>query len=201
MLLLDLTLVGEAHAVSRPTVADLSILILGVGNVLMGDEGVGVHAIRRLESEPEIPGFRLLDGGTGGVNLLAEFDHITSIILIDATRDGRPDGTIACLHPERFGDSPRGLGAHDFGLKDLFAATALIGRSPDLHLYTVSVSTIRPMCLDSPTRWPPRCCHSRGPCGSVRRSSAAPRKTPRTLPHRGQPIRSWRRLSPLTSRV
>ena len=148
MLLLDSTLVGEAHALQRPPVADVSVLILGVGNILMGDEGVGVHAIRRLESESEIPGVRLLDGGTGPVNLLAEFDQVTSIILIDASRDGRPDGTLSYLHPERVGDLPRGLGAHDFGLKDLFAASALIGRLPELHLYTVSVSTIRPMCTE-----------------------------------------------------
>ena len=148
MLLLDSTLVGEAHALPLPPVAGASVLILGVGNILMGDEGVGVHAIRRLEAEPEIPGVRLLDGGTGGVNLLAEFDHVASIILIDATRDGRRDGTISYLHPERVGDLPRGLGAHDFGLKDLFAASALIGRLPELHLYTVAVSTIRPMCTE-----------------------------------------------------
>ena len=148
MLLLDSVLVGEPHALPRPPLADASVLILGVGNILMGDEGVGIHAIRRLESAPEIPGIRLLDGGTGGVNLLTEFDQVTSIILIDATRDGQPDGTISYLHPERVGDLPRGLGAHDFGLKDLFAAGALIGRLPDLHLYTVSVSTIRPMCTE-----------------------------------------------------
>src|SRR5687768_13005604 len=148
MLLLDSTLVGEAHAVPHPLLAGPYVLILGVGNILMGDEGVGVHAIRRLESELEIPGVRLLDGGTGGVNLLAEFDQVTSIILIDATRDGRRDGTISYLHPERIGDLPRGLGAHDFGLKDLFAASALIGRLPEIHLYTVSVSTIRPMCTE-----------------------------------------------------
>src|SRR5687768_18555165 len=110
MRLLDSTMVGEAYATPYPMLGGASVLILGVGNVLMGDEGVGVHAIRRLESEPEIPGVRLLDGGTGGVNLLAEFDQVTSIILIDATRDGRPDGTIAYLHPNRVGDLPRGLG-------------------------------------------------------------------------------------------
>lgn len=126
----------------------VSVLVLGVGNVLMGDEGVGVHAIRRLEQEPALPGVRLLDGGTGGVNLLAEFDRIEAIILVDATRDGQPDGRITYLRPERVGDLPRGLGAHDFGLKDLFAASALIGRLPELHLYTVSVSKLRPMCME-----------------------------------------------------
>lgn len=148
MLLLDSTLVGERGANPRAAALEATVLVLGVGNVLMGDEGVGVHVLRRLEDEPAIPGVRFLDGGTGGVNLLAEFDGVRAMILIDATRDGRPAGTIACLHPERVGDLPRGLGAHDFGLKDLFAASALIGRLPDLHLYTISVETIRPMCME-----------------------------------------------------
>jgi hydrogenase maturation protease len=148
MPLLDAPLTGEPH--SRPAEADLfaRVLVLGVGNVLMGDEGIGVHAIRQLEKEPSIPGVRLLDGGTGGVNLLAEFDFVRALILLDATRDGRADGTLTYLQPKRVSELPRGLGAHDFGLKDLFAASALIGRLPQLHVYTLSVTTIRPMCLE-----------------------------------------------------
>lgn len=148
MLLLDAPLVDEPHA--RPAAENPSapVLVLGVGNVLMGDEGVGVHAIRRLEREAALPGVRLLDGGTGGVSLLGEFERVRAILLLDATRDGRPDGRISYLRPAHAADLPRGLGAHDFGLKDLFAAGALLGRAPALHLYTVSVSTIRPMCLE-----------------------------------------------------
>ena len=148
MLLLDSRLEGEAYARPPADAPDARVLILGIGNVLMGDEGVGVHVLRLLEQEPAAAGVRLLDGGTGGVNLLAEFEGVDSVVLIDATRDGRPAGTITYLHPERVGDLPRGLGAHDFGLKDLFAAAALIGRLPGLHLYTISVETIRPMCTE-----------------------------------------------------
>ena len=148
MPLLDACLIDEPDR--RTVTASLCapVLVLGVGNVLMGDEGVGVHAIRRLEREPPLPGVRLLDGGTGGVNLLAEFDWLRAVLLIDATRDGRAEGTITYLAPKRIGELPRGLGAHDFGLKDLFAASALLGRLPQLHLYTVSVTTIRPMSLE-----------------------------------------------------
>jgi hydrogenase maturation protease len=148
MTLIDSTLVGETGAMPRPPSIDARVLVLGVGNILMGDEGVGVHTLRRLEEQSELPGVRLLDGGTGGVNLLGEFDRVAAIILIDATRDGRPAGTVTYLRPERAGDLPRGLGAHDFGLKDLFTASALIGRMPRLHLYTISVTTIRPMCTE-----------------------------------------------------
>eukprot|EP01035_Chromulina_nebulosa_P056842 gene56842-77906_t len=124
MTLLDSTLVGEPCVAAPAAAGRARVLVLGVGNVLMGDEGVGVHVLRTLELEPEIPGVRLLDGGTGGVNLLTEFDGVAVIILIDATYDGRPAGTVTHLQPARVADLPRGLGAHDFGLKDLFAAAA-----------------------------------------------------------------------------
>jgi len=47
------------------------ILILGIGNLLMGDEGLGVHLIRELETEELPPGVALLDGGTAGFNLMS----------------------------------------------------------------------------------------------------------------------------------
>jgi hydrogenase maturation protease len=146
--LIDSTLVGEANSAAPQGAAGDRVLVLGVGNLLMGDEGVGIHILRQLEHERPVDGVRLLDGGTGGVNLLVEFDGAEDIILIDATRDGQAAGTITFLRPEVVGELPRGLGAHDFGLKDLFAAAALLGRMPRLHLYTIAVEEVRPMCTE-----------------------------------------------------
>jgi len=146
--LIDSTLVGEAFAAYRPVIATDRVLVLGVGNLLMGDEGVGIHVLRALEFETPVQGVRLLDGGTGGVNLLTELDGADDIVMIDATRDGQPAGTITFLQPEFVGELPRGLGAHDFGLKDLFAAAALLGRLPRIHLYTIAVEEVKPMCTE-----------------------------------------------------
>ena len=146
--LLDSPLVGEAASEPPAGPAGSRVLILGIGNILMGDEGVGIHALRRLEREPALPGVRLLDGGTGGITLLGEFEGVGAVLLIDATRDGSPAGTLRHRRIERVVDLPRGLGAHDFGLKDLFAAAALLGRQPELHLCTIAVETVRPMCTD-----------------------------------------------------
>lgn len=146
--LLDATLVDDAATVPAPGTAGARVLVLGVGNILMGDEGVGIHVLRQLEYERPVAGARLLDGGTGGVNLLVEFDGVDDVVMIDATMDGRPAGTITFLQPGRVAEIPRGLGAHDFGLKDLFAAAALTGRLPRLHLYTISVAEIKPMCTE-----------------------------------------------------
>lgn len=148
--LIDNTLVGEtsAAAAAEAASAPARLLVLGVGNLLMGDEGVGVHALRLLEHENLGAGVRLLDGGTGGINLLREFDGVRDIVLVDATMDGQPDGTVSFIKPRHAGELPRGLGAHDFGLKDLFAVAALLEEMPSVHLYTVSVSEVRPMCLE-----------------------------------------------------
>ncbi len=146
--LLDSALAAGGPRVSPVDEAGSRVLVLGIGNVLMGDEGVGVHVLRQLERETPLKGVRLLDGGTGGVNLLGEFAGSAAVILIDATRDGSPAGTLRHRRIDRVVDLPQGLGAHDFGLKDLFAAAALVGRLPDVHLCTIAVETVKPMCME-----------------------------------------------------
>ncbi len=148
MLLLDTTLVGEDSPVPVAPNFDAPVLILAVGNLLMGDEGVGVHTLRALEHEPLVPGARLLDGGVAGVNLLEDIQRARAVIMIDATRDGSPAGTVKLLRPKTVGAIPQGLSAHDFGLKDLFAAAALLGAMPDVHLFTISVVEVKPMCIE-----------------------------------------------------
>lgn len=142
----ETTLADEGFAGSEEYSAQ--VLVLGVGNLLMGDEGVGIHVLRLLEDEPALAGVRLLDGGTGGINLLREFDGVRDIVLIDATLDGKPAGTLTFLQPRQPNELPRGLGAHDFGLKDLFAVSALLDQMPSLHLFTISVEEIRPMSME-----------------------------------------------------
>jgi len=65
-------------------------LVLGLGNVIMGDEGVGVHVVRALTQRSRPPGVECLDGGTGGFILLEPLQLADRIILIDATDDGQP---------------------------------------------------------------------------------------------------------------
>ena len=124
------------------------MLVLGVGNLLMGDEGVGIHTLRALEADPVPDGVRLLDGGTAGINLLEDIQGARVVVMIDATRDGRPAGSIALHRPETVGALPHGLSAHDLGIKDLFAAAALLGSMPVIYLFTISVETIVPMSME-----------------------------------------------------
>lgn len=129
----------------RPeTVTGSGPLVLGIGNVLMGDEGIGVHAVRRLEGTLP-PHVALLDGGTGGFHLLGEIADHDPIVIIDATMDGRPAGTVSVIEPRYASDYPRTLTAHDIGLKDLVESATLLGRLPRVHLVTVSVEILQPM--------------------------------------------------------
>lgn len=115
------------------------ILVLGIGNVLMGDEGVGVHVVRALEKMTLPDPVVCMDGGTGGLMLLPDMREAGKIILIDASADGGPPGTVRRLSPKFSKDYPRTLTAHDIGLKDLLDAFYLFGEEPDVTLYAVTV--------------------------------------------------------------
>jgi hydrogenase maturation protease len=119
------------------------ILVMGVGNLLMGDEGVGVHAIRLLEQSPWPADVSLLDGGTGGFHLLAHFGECDVLLMIDATMDGAPPGTVALIEPRYASDFPKALSAHDIGLKDLVESAALLKMMPRVLLVTISVAELQ----------------------------------------------------------
>lgn len=123
-------------------------LILGIGNLLMGDEGVGVHALRVFGHETWPEGVSLVDGGTGGFHLLEYLADYPRIVMIDATMDGAPAGTVSVLKPRYASDFPRVLTAHDIGLRDLIESAALLGPLPDITLVTVSIEEIRSMGTD-----------------------------------------------------
>ena len=124
------------------------LLVLGIGNVLMGDEGVGVHIIRHLERQEIPPGVELLDGGTGSFLLLDPMQRARKVILIDATLDGNPTGTIRRLTPRFSKDYPRTLTAHDIGLKDLLDTFYLLDHPVDVVLLAISIPSFQEVGLE-----------------------------------------------------
>jgi hydrogenase maturation protease len=120
----------------------MKTLILGVGNLLLRDEGVGIHVVRALEEESLPPGVDLLDGGTGGLHLLSWLEAYERIILIDATLDQHQPGTLRLIHPRYASDFPPLMSAHEIGLRDMVAAMHLSGRFPVVDLLLISVADI-----------------------------------------------------------
>jgi len=124
------------------------ILVLGIGNVLLADEGIGVHAVRMLEEKSLPEHISFLDGGTGGFHLLSIFQQYKQIILIDATLDGNKPGKVSLLTPKYAKDFPQTLSAHDIGLKDLVQSSALLGFLPEIYLITVSISENQDLSME-----------------------------------------------------
>ncbi len=125
-----------------------SILVMGVGNYLMGDEGIGVQVIQEM-TKRELPEYiDLLDGGTGGLLLLSCFEVYPAVIFIDATMDGKEPGTISVLKPKFASDFPSALSVHDVGLKDMIEAVYLMDHIPEIHLITISIKEITPMTIE-----------------------------------------------------
>jgi len=120
------------------------ILVLGIGNLLMNDEGVGIHVVRNLETE-NLPGVDVMDGGTGGLHLLGIIQSYRKVIFIDAALDEFPAGTVRVLHPKFAKDFPKQLSAHEIGFKDLLDAAMLLGNVPELHLIAISVKDFQDM--------------------------------------------------------
>jgi len=123
-------------------------LVLGVGNLLMGDEGVGVVALQHLQQAGLAEQAALVDGGTGGFHLLDLFLENPRLILIDAAADGQAPGTVSLLRPRFARDFPPSLSAHDIGLKDLIESAALLGRLPEVQLIAISVTNVSSLGLE-----------------------------------------------------
>ena len=125
------------------------LLILGLGNILMGDEGIGILAARRLAGIAEIAArAEVIDGGTGGFHLLGFFQDYPRLILIDAAMDARPPGTVSHLRPRFASDFPKSLSAHDIGLRDLIDAASMLRPLPPIDLVTVSIAALQSLSLD-----------------------------------------------------
>ena len=123
-------------------------LVLGLGNVIMGDEGVGVHVVRALEGLELPANVECLDGGTGGFVLLEPLQQADHIILIDATDDGNPQGTVTRTTPRFSRDYPPTLTAHDIGVKDLLDAFYMHSGEREVVLYAISIDPRQPISMD-----------------------------------------------------
>lgn len=121
---------------------------MGIGNYLMGDEGVGVHLAQRLAQEVLPEGIDVLDGGTGGFFLMEYFENYPVVILIDATLDDRPVGTIRLIEPRFASDFPRAMSTHDIGLRDLVEGLAILGKLPQIYLFAVSIAQVQPQQIE-----------------------------------------------------
>ncbi len=108
------------------------VLLIGLGNVLMQDEGVGVRAVERLESRYHLPPeVEAVDGGTSGTELLAPMRGVERLIVADAVNTGAPPGTLVRLADEEVpAFFQTKLSNHQLGLSDLLAVLTVTHQAP-----------------------------------------------------------------------
>ena len=123
------------------------ILVLGIGNILMNDEGVGIRVVTQLEKEGYTEA-DLVDGGTGGFHLLGMLQSYKTVAIIDASLDEYPVGNVRILQPRFAHDFPHQLSAHEVGLKALIDAAIATSNLPKIYLIAISIRNFQDMGLD-----------------------------------------------------
>jgi hydrogenase maturation protease len=108
------------------------ILVLGIGNLVMSDDGVGVKVVQQLQREYRFPGnVEILDGGTLGLDLLPKLEGIDHLIVVDAVETGEKPGTCVRLAGEELPIAlETKVSPHQMGLKDLLSVAELLGHAP-----------------------------------------------------------------------
>lgn len=110
--------------------SDPEVVVLGLGNILMEDEGIGVHAARYLEENYQFqPEIEIVDGGTSGLDLLPFFGPEKSILIIDAVNFDMEPGTVGTLEDDDIlAQLDPKISMHHLGLSDLISVSELIDR-------------------------------------------------------------------------
>ncbi|MBL0225689.1 MAG: HyaD/HybD family hydrogenase maturation endopeptidase [Geobacteraceae bacterium] len=108
------------------------VLVLGIGNLVMSDDGVGVKVVQRLQQEYLFPdSVEVLDGGTLGLDLLPKLEGIDHLIVVDAVETGQKPGSCVRLAGEELPIAlETKVSPHQMGLKDLLSVAQLLGHSP-----------------------------------------------------------------------
>ncbi len=109
------------------------ILILGLGNTLLSDDGVGVHIVNRLHKRFDgYPHIKCVEGGTLGLSLLPEMDGTSGFIAVDAAQLNQSPGTVITFENEEMDEqlSGRKSTSHEVALADLMDTALLTGTRP-----------------------------------------------------------------------
>lgn len=111
----------------------MSILVLGVGNLLLTDEGIGVRTVEALLEDYHFPPeVEVVDGGTAGMELLEIIANKKQLILIDAVNTGAAPGTLVSLEGEEVPALFRNrISPHQLGISDLLGVMLLTGETPE----------------------------------------------------------------------
>ncbi len=122
-------------------------VIIGIGNILLKDDGVGVYVIRQLENEELPANVELVDGGTSTLDTLGYFLEYNKVIVVDCLRAGNKPGTIYKINPEEIKDyKMENLSIHDVQILDVVKMANMLAKFPKVIIFGVEPEEI---CLDT----------------------------------------------------
>lgn len=122
------------------------VLVLGIGNILMLDEGVGNRVAVELEKNYQFPDdVRIMDAGTMGLGMIHLFRGVEFLLVVDAMDgSGHPPGTVVRIAPEEFAPNQVMHSLHDIRFVDVLEAAKLIGIMPEADCIGIQVQDMSP---------------------------------------------------------
>ena len=127
----------------------MRILILGIGNLLQSDEGLGVHIVNQIAQNVEIPeDVEVVDGGTAGFDLLPLMQGREKIIIVDALIVDDEPGSIYRFKPEQIRSARTRFSLHDVGIIEIIELLKLLGENPDIEIIGVVPEDITTLNMD-----------------------------------------------------
>jgi|GEM_PF-349006 len=123
---------SDSLAIRKDDMPQKKTVILGVGNVLLSDEGVGVHVANELLKMDLPPGVSVVEGGTDGFSLLNIITDADRLIVVDAVKGGAEPGSIYRFDANEIRSVPSGFktSVHQVGILEVIDLSGLIGKTP-----------------------------------------------------------------------
>ena len=128
----------------------MKVMVLGVGNILLKDEGLGVRVVERLKAAYTFPeNVELVDGGTAGLDLLPVVEGFDRLIIVDTVKTSEPPGSIFRFTPDDIGVKvPYKTSLHQIGMVEVFAIAEALGRKMDAVIIGVQPEDMSSWGLD-----------------------------------------------------
>ncbi len=120
------------------------VIVIGIGNLLLMDEGIGVHTINELEKHDLPKSIEIYDGGTGGFKLIDLMHGAARVIFIDAVETGKIPGTVTTFKSEDVHSiyHKKKYSLHDTDLMEVIKMTELLDDQPRIEIVGIQPKTI-----------------------------------------------------------
>jgi hydrogenase maturation protease len=110
----------------------MNLAVLGLGNLIHEDDGVGIHAVRMLSVDKRFPEeIPIIDGGTLGLDLLSQLKGVSHLLVLDAVDSGASPGELSKFADDELINLPISKSVHLLGFADLLSALTLLDEAPD----------------------------------------------------------------------